>query len=126
MVRKINKYVDILRIELNDLMNEINEHVETSHREHSDRVIKNFTYHGNLTIYEKQLEGIRQTIKLLEEMNFTDYKSINDLVDDLTERMKIYFTTRGILEGGYHLTLGRVEGVRDYVLRTERNTRYSA
>ncbi|SHO53352.1 hypothetical protein [Anaerocolumna xylanovorans] len=126
MVRKVNKYVDILRIELNDLINEINEHVETSHQEHNDRVIKNFTYHGNLTIYEKQLEGIKQTAKLLEEMDLSDYESINDLAKDLTERMKSYFTTRGLLEGGYHLTLKRVEGARDYVLRTERNTKYSA
>lgn len=126
MVRKVSKYVEILRIELNDLINEINERIETSHQEHSDRIIKNFTYHGNLTIYEKQLEGIRQTAKLLEEMNLSEYESINDLAKDLAEHMKSYFTTRGLLEGGYHLTLGRIEGARDYVLRTERNTRYSA
>lgn len=126
MVRKLNKYVDILRIELNDLMNEIGEHIETAHKEHSDGVIKNFTYHGNLTVYEKQLEGIKQTVKLMEELNLTEYKSINDLVKDLTENIKAFFTTRGILEGGYHLTVRRIEGARDYVLRTDKNSRFSA
>lgn len=126
MVRKLNKYVDILRIELNDLINEINEHIDISHKEHSERVIKNFTYHGNLTIYEKQLEGIKQTLSLLEEISLSEYNSVNELVKDLSERMKVYFTTRGILEGGYHLTLSRIEGAKNYVLRTEKNTRYSA
>lgn len=126
MVRKLNKYVDILRIELNDLINEINEHIDISHKEHGERVIKNFTYHGNLTIYEKQLEGIKQTLSLLEEISLSEYNSINELVKDISEQMKAYFTTRGILEGGYHLTLNRIEGAKNYVLRTEKNTRYTA
>lgn len=121
MVRKMNKYVDIVKIELNDLINDVNEYIEISHRDHANRVIKNFTYHGNLTIYEKQLEGIKQTLVLLEELAAADYETPDEMVAVLTERMKPFFTTRGLLEGGYYITLKRIEGARDYVLQTETN-----
>lgn len=120
MVRKMNKYVDIVKIELNDLINDINEYIESSHKDHSNRVIKNFTYHGNLTIYEKQLEGITETLKLLEELDQSDHETPDELVLTLAERMKPYFTTRGILEGGYYITLKRIEAARDYVVLTEK------
>jgi hypothetical protein len=120
MVRKMSKYLDIVRIELQDLINDITEYIETSHKDHANRVIKNFTYHGNLTIYEKQLYGIKETLKLIEELDVSEYETPQELAKVLKEQIKPFFTTRGILEGGYSLTVKRIEGARDYVIKTEK------
>ena len=75
------KYLKILRIEIEDLQEDIDELIEQYRKESENGIISNYIFLENLVIFRKELMGLEIFSKILDSVDLDRYGSLDALID---------------------------------------------
>ena len=115
MHQLINKYIQILKIELDDLEADIelliDEHIQ---REEKHQITK-YVLLENLAVLKNEMSGIEQFKKMLTDTNLDDYKDIHEFVNEIGKKFKAYIARGGLVEAVYSMVERKLHKVLKYV-----------
>lgn len=114
MEGKIRKYLEILKIELEDLVEDIEFNKDILTKRHEGREITEYVFMENIGLLKKEILGIEKVQKMLVESS----KEIN-CVEDIRNNVENYFKDRirsaGLPEVVFLLVNRKLEKVGRYM-----------
>ncbi len=93
-MREIKRtYLRMLRVEIEDLREDIDLLVTEYNRLHENEQLSNYVFSENLTVIRRELLGVHAFFKLLDETDPDRFASLDDLIASLSA------TFRGMVRG---------------------------
>jgi hypothetical protein len=82
------KYLDILRLEVEDLLEAI-QLLESHYGErHAKGEITNYVLKENVALLDREIHGVRSFLEEIADVRAEDQQTLQDLVEDLETRLK--------------------------------------
>lgn len=94
-MRKMKRrYIEILRIELEDLKEDLELLIEESKRDRRDGCLTDHVFFANLALFKNELLGVDTFFKIVNEIDPEEFEDVNALVGHLRtvfrEKVKFY------------------------------------
>lgn len=115
--RKRN-FLKILKIEMDDLKEDIVYLINTAEEEKQNGDISNYVFLGNLAVLKTELLGVDTFEDMLSTVNPDDYESLQQMVDHLQNKVKEEIGRKGLPEAISNLVNRKIAKVADYVEHT--------
>lgn len=94
MIENRKKYLKILRIEIEDLQDDIGGLIAECKKEVETGILSNYVFLQNLTIFKKELLSLGVFFKILDSIDTEQYESLDDMIDfirtSFSEKIKEY------------------------------------
>lgn len=116
MIQKIKIFLKILRIELEDLNEDIKLLVKECKEKHSTQKISEYVFQENLAVLQNELSGIEDFYKDLSKVNQENYKNLDEFVDYLKKTLKNKIREKGLVHSIYHLVERKINKVANYIM----------
>jgi len=81
-------FLDIFRIELDDLEEDINDLIERCHENYQHGVLTERVHMENVTLFQNELSGIRSFRKTVERTRYDGFDVLDDLIDFLVSTFR--------------------------------------
>jgi hypothetical protein len=109
------KYLDILRIEVEDLIEDIGL-IVNEYTERRDRgEITNYVFLENLAVLHNELLGVDDMMEMLDSVDPESYSNLDELVADIEVKIKNKIKNSHLAEALYPLVKRKLEKVSRYV-----------
>lgn len=112
---KKRKFMDILKIEIEDAKDDIDLFIEHLSDEHDKGGISNYVFYANKGTYENEKLGINDVLHTMNEIDPNNYDSIAELADALREHFKKQFEEHGLVKAGLSLLDKKITRVLGYM-----------
>jgi len=119
MKEKIKKYTKILRIELEDLEEDLLMMAEIYHQRELKREITDYVFLENLSLLQSEIAGIDNIISSLDDINPDDYDSIKQFAEYIAEQFRKKTEDAGFPESVFALVNRKLIKVSQYILSSE-------
>ena len=117
MKHKIERYLKILKIELEDLETDIAFSEELLRQKHDEHKITDYVFMENLSTFKSELLGIKEMEHEID--NLVDkYDSLDDLTDDVYKFFKDKVKDAGLPEVVFVLIKRKLDKVYKYSVKT--------
>jgi hypothetical protein len=83
MQRRLRKFLEVLRLELEDLEGDLNALVEIYRKRLENREITNYVYLENKSLLINELHCLANVVESLNEVDATQYSSTAAMIEDL-------------------------------------------
>ncbi len=94
------KYMKILRIEIEDLREDINDLIEHCKKESETEIISSYVSQENIVIFRKELSELEIFFKILDSIDPDKFENLDELIefirDRFTEKIKEFGLIRAI------------------------------
>ena len=117
----ITKYLAIVKIELEDLEEDIISLIELTEERILNREITNYVGMENETVLRAEFEGIRSVVKSIETFNVSKYNDLQEFIDDLKEQLREKIDHSGFPNAVYLFVERKLKKVARYI-RDEQET----
>ena len=115
-MREIKKYyLKILRIEIEDLMEDIEFLIEESKKERESELLSNYVFWENITIFKNELSGVNSFFKVLDETDPDQFETLDEMVDHIRSIFKKKIKEYGLVEAVNLYVNRKIIKVRQYV-----------
>lgn len=108
--------MSILKLELNDLEEDLKLLVKEAEKKHEQRLISNYVYLENLAVIKQELFGVDGIAKRFEQTNPEEFETLDDLISALMAAMLQVKAIELLPEGVIYLVERKMEKVKHYVL----------
>ena len=115
MKDEIAKYLSILKIELFDLEEDITELIKLTEERAQKKEITDYVGLGNVSLLSAEFAGIRHVVDSLDKFDTSDYKNLQDFVDELRIILKEKICKSGYPNAVYLFVERKVQKVAGYV-----------
>lgn len=119
MERLLRKFIGIIKLELVDVINNIDEYIEKSTIAKEEGRISNYNYSENVAVYNNMISGISSVNRMLDTMDVSNFTSLDEFCTCLEGLIKKIFSDRGILDASYHMAMQRVKLIEEYMQKVE-------
>jgi hypothetical protein len=119
MKDKIRKYVKILRVELEDLEEDLLMMAEIYHEREQKDEISEFVFFENLALLQSEISGIDNIIKTLNEIDPSEFASIDAFVESIDTAFRTKTADAGFPDSVYALVKRKLMKVSLYLQRSE-------
>lgn len=119
MKEKIRKYSKVLRIELEDLQEDLLIMAEIYHHRELKREITDYVFLENLSLLQSEIAGIDNIIESLDDINPDDFASIEEFADFISGEFKKNTQDAGFPESVFALVNRKLHKVSQYILSAE-------
>ncbi|MBN1686170.1 MAG: hypothetical protein JW852_05920 [Spirochaetales bacterium] len=119
MKEKIRKYTKILRIELEDLQEDLLMMAEIYHQRELKREITDYVFLENLSLLQSEIAGIDNIINSLQDINPDEFSSIEEFAGFISEQFKKKTLDAGFPESVFALVNRKLVKVSRYILSEE-------
>jgi len=109
------KYLDILRIEIEDLIEDIGIIVSEYRRRRDRGEITDYVFLENLAVLHNELLGVDNMMEMLGEINPDAYNKLEDLAADIEIKIQNRIKNSHLAEALYPLIKRKLEKVSKYV-----------
>ena len=109
------KYIQILKIELDDLEADIELLMNECIQKGEKQQITKYVLLENLAVLKNEMSGIEHFKKILDEMNTDEYPDINNLVNEIDKKFKAYIERGGLVKAVYLMVERKLHKVLKYV-----------
>ncbi len=110
------KYLQMLRIEIEDLREDIDLLVIEYDRLHENEQLSNYVFSENLTVIRRELLGVHAFFRLLDEINPDRFATLDDLIADLSDTFRGMVKKNGLPEVIESYVERKLLKVKEYVL----------
>lgn len=115
-MRKVNEvYLSILRLELEDLHEDIEVMIEACKKEKEKGRLTNYVFMENLALFKNELLGVNAFGKIVEETDPTAFDTLETMVNHLKMRFREKIKTTGLAEVICIYVDRKLEKVQKYV-----------
>ena len=119
MKEKIAKYIKILRIELEDLEEDLLLMAEIYHQREQKDEISDYVFLENLSLLQSEISGIDHIIQSLGDIDATAYSSIEEFVETVASAFKKKTADAGFPNSVNELVKRKLQKVTKYLLNAE-------
>ncbi len=112
-------YLRMLRVELDDLKDDIDLLIDEYTRLHDSDQMSNYVFLENLTVIRKELLGVDSFCRILDATDTEKFLTLDDLIGHLTDSFRSMVRERGLPEVIEDYVERKLLKVRDYVLREQ-------
>lgn len=109
-------YLRMLRVELDDLKDDIDLLIDEYTRLHDSEQLSNYVFYENLTVIRKELLGVDFFCRVLDETDPDRFATLDDLIGHLTRTFRTMVRDRGLPEVIESYVERKLLKVREYVL----------
>ncbi len=110
------KYLKILRIEIEDLQEDIDELIEQSMKASKNGTISNYIFLENLVIFRKELKGLEIFFEILDSVDPNKYESMDELIDFIRSSFMDEIKECGLIHAIGNFVERKLIKVRRYVI----------
>ena len=118
MENKTRKYFDILKIELEDLIDDLEFSEEVLSKRFKEHEITEYVFFENVGLLKKEILGIEKVKKMLSESD-TEILSISDLKDRVENYFKKEIKSAGLPEVVFLLVNRKLDKISRYMALDE-------
>ena len=115
MKERLKKFVDILRIELEDLEEDINTLAEITEARCKEHAITEYVCMENVGLLRQEFAGIREVLDDLQTVEIGKDETFQDFVDHLKERFRRVIHNSAYPDAVYIFVERKVQKVADYI-----------
>jgi len=83
-----NNYIAILRIELNDLLTDLEKLIEECSKGHQTGMISENVLMQNLAVFKNEILGVHRFQRILDNIHAQEYERLDDMIEDI--RLKFH------------------------------------
>ena len=116
MHNKTVAFLEILKVELQDLDEDIKILIEEYKEKHSRDEISNYVFLENLAVLKNELFGVEGFYKHVENINPSDYKTLADLINNLMEVLKVRIHEKGLAHSLINMVERKINKILKYVI----------
>ncbi|HUV07197.1 MAG TPA: hypothetical protein VMX75_05675 [Spirochaetia bacterium] len=109
------KYLDILKVEINDLLEDIGDLVEDYRRRRSKSEITEYVLRENVAVLHSEVGGINILLKILDAIHIDKYVGLDDMVEDIERKMCDRIKSSDLAGALYPMIKRKLEKVKLYV-----------
>lgn len=117
MKEKVKKFLDILKVELVDLEDDISTIKEIYKKRQQNKEITNYVLLENTTVLQRELQGIQHVVETMEGISPETYSNLDELIADLRERFRAQLADCQVPDMIVDLLNRKLEKVKEYVQR---------
>lgn len=122
----IRKYLKILRVELEDLYEHIDELIAVNRERRAKKQETEHVCFENVAVLENEKCGLTEFLTVLDRIDPGAYADLDHLIDDLSRRFREKVTSCAIAQAAYLFALRKMRKVRAYVAPSGSVNRFSA
>ena len=111
-----NKYLKILRIEIEDLQEDINDLIEHYKKESEIGNISNYVFRENLVIFRKELLCLEMFFKILDSIDPDRYVNIDELIEFIRDSYDEKIKECGLIRATSSFIERKLIKVKKYVI----------
>ena len=111
------KYLDILRIEAEDLVEDIEALVDEHAKRQERGEITNYVFLNNRAILQGEINGVRALVRVIDAVDPEDYTDLDQMVQDIEARIRKRIRNSNLASALFPLFMRKLEKVRLYVTR---------
>ncbi|MBN1834499.1 MAG: hypothetical protein JW820_01550 [Spirochaetales bacterium] len=115
MQARLHKFLDVLRIELQDLEEDLDELVELYKKRADSHDITNYVYLENKGLLVNELRCVASILDSLSEVDASRYESVDAMIDDLERLIGERASACGFPEVVTRLVRRKIAKVRQYI-----------
>ena len=119
MKDKINKFLRVFQIELEDLEEDLRVLCEMYAERQQKGEITHYVLLENSALIMNEIAGVESILQSLSSMCATSYSSLEEMVDDIDEKFRDKTMHSGFPEAVYALVRRKLEKVLKYVQDSE-------
>lgn len=109
------KFIGILRVELRDLQEDIEDLIEQTTKERERGNLTNYVFIQNLALFKNELLGVNAFGRILDELDVEPFGTLDELVDHLKSSFRARVKAAGLAEAINVYVERKVDKVRRYV-----------
>ena len=109
------KYLDILKIEIHDLTDDIGLLVDEYRKRKEKDEITNYVFLENLAVLHNEMQGVDNLVEILSDVDPDTYTDLDEMVIDIKKRMRDRIRTSNLAEALYMLVSRKVDKVATYI-----------
>lgn len=110
MLHDKEKYITILKIEIESLINDISSLIDYEKQLHDSNKHTNFVYLENLVVLKDEIMGLNGVLGIIENLEIDTTQSINK---QLEEQIGKFIEHRGYPKAIYSLILSRMKKIEE-------------
>lgn len=111
----MKKYIQILKIELDDLEADIELLIDEYIQKNENHQITKYVLLENLAVLKNEMSGIEQLKKILDEINPDEYADIHELMNNIDNKFKVYIERGGLVKAVYLMVERKLHKVLKYL-----------
>lgn len=115
MREKLRKYVRVLRIELEDLAEDLNIMADLYAQRERRNEITDYVFLGNVSLLKSEMSGIETVIRSIDEVPVERFGSLDALVDYMDRLFRMRTMHAGYPEAVYSLVKRKLSKVSQYI-----------
>ena len=115
MKEKVNKFLNILKIELIDLEDDITTLEDLYKQREKNHEITNYVLLENITVIQREIRAIQRLVDGMDDIVPESYSSLDDLVLDLEDRFKKQLVNCQVPNMVFDLLKRKLQKVKEYV-----------
>ena len=98
MRQYMKHYLSILRIELEDLKEDLEMLIDECRQNREDERITDHVFLANLTLFKNELLGVDEFYKILDETDYKQFKDLDAMIEHLRKRFREKIKTYSLAE----------------------------
>lgn len=114
MKNKIDRYLKILKIELEDLESDIIDSEAMLKKRLDDKKITGYVFMENLATFRAELEGVRKMEKEIDRLA-DKYETLDELVEHISDYFKKRIKESGLPEAVFVLIKRKLDKIYRYI-----------
>ena len=119
MKDKISKYMKVLKIELEDLTEDLLVMAEIYHQRELKGEITDYVFLENLTLLQSEISGIDNILEFMDDFVPDKYSNIDEFVEALDSAFRTKSEDAGFPDSVYALVKRKLTKVSKYIKQTE-------
>lgn len=116
MTEKKNMFLKILKVELEDLHDDIVIMIEENKNAKGKEEISNYVFLENLSVLNNEILGIDIISSSIKNTDSEKFATLNELIADIESRIHKAMRENHIIKGLFRLIEKRIKRAHDYVL----------
>ena len=115
MHHKIDAFIRILLIELEDIDSDIKMLIDKYNRDHENEKISNYVFKENIALAHNELFGVEGLYEQVKEFRPEDFKSVDDVISKIDDKLDILCRKKGYVRSICVLVKRKTDKVLRYI-----------
>ena len=115
MRNKMKKFLQILKIELGDIGKELKFLAKIHKIREKSGEITTYVFRENMNLIQNEISGLQSVIKSVDNLVSSQYKSFEEMVEDLDRKIQAKIKESNYADAVYELVKRKIDKVHSYI-----------